>query len=182
MTWWRAQAASPSGFHPGKPRRHDRAAAALEFAIVVVPFLTFLFAIFGAALNALYQLAFDEAVRNAARQIQIDAPAGTSAASFASAVCTEFGFLAPNCLNSLSYNVQASTPASGFAGLTPVTLSGSGQLANAFFVGTSRADNVNVLVQVAYQVPFYIPYFSTLLTATGTRSILATTTVRVEPY
>lgn len=162
--------------------RSRAASAALEFAIVAIPFLTFLFAIIDSGLEEFYQLAFDEAVRNAARQIQVYGPAATSGPAFANAVCTEFSILAQNCVASISYTVQASTIASGFAGLSPVTLPASGQLANEFFSGTAPAQNVNVLVQAAYPLPFAIPFFSKLITGNGTNSILATTTLRIEPY
>jgi len=158
------------------------AAAALEFAIVSIPFLMFLFAILYTGLVEFYQLTFDEAVRNAARQIQIDGPAASSGAGFIAAVCSEFSTVAPNCTATVTYNIQGSAPTSGFATLTPVTLPTSGVLGNVFFSGTAQAQNVNVLVQAAYKLPFVIPFFSAVITSTGTTSILATTSLRVEPY
>ena len=169
-------------------RRDRRAVAALEFAIVGPVYLTFLFTAFGVGLVGFYQLALDDAVRDAARQIQIDAPAATSAANFVSAVCQTFGALASDCTTNLTYSVQTSAPATGaayagFAGLTPVALPSSGPSSGQFTPAfTPAAPNVVVLVQVAYPLPFLLPYIGALVTTTGTNSVVSTATVRVEPY
>ena len=164
-------------------RRDRRAVAALEFAIVGPVFLLFLFAAFGVGLVGFYQLALDDAVRDAARQVQIDAPAATSKSNFVSAVCQTFGYLASDCATNLTYSVQASTAAAGFAGLTPATLPSSGKFSNAFFAtGSPYGPGVNVLVQVSYPLPFTLPYIGSLVTTTGTNSVVSTATVRVEPY
>ena len=164
-------------------RRDRRAVAALEFALVGPVFLLFLFAAFGVGLVGFYQLALDDAVRDAARQVQIDAPAATSKSNFVNAVCQTFGYLASDCATKLTYNVQASTAAAGFAGLSPATLPSSGNFGTHFFdSGTPYASGVNVLVQVAYPLPFTLPYIGLLVTTTGTNSVVSTATVRVEPY
>jgi Flp pilus assembly protein TadG len=163
--------------------RDQRAVVALEYAIVGPVFLLFLFAAFGVGLVGFYQLALDDAVREAGRQVQIDGPAAASKSNFVSAVCQTFGYLASDCTASLTYNVQASTPSAGFAGLSQATLSSSGKFSNAFFAtGTPYAAGVNVLVQVSYPLPFLLPYIGALVTTTGTNSVVSTTTVRVEPF
>ena len=162
--------------------RGRRASASLEFAIVAVPFFSFLFAIMGAGLDGFFQLTLDDAVRNAARQLQIDSSASASGAGFAASVCSEFGLIAPACRSQLSYNVQSSSPSAGFASITPAALTSSGFYPNTFMTGAAFADNVNVLVQVALPLPFRWPFFSTLMTGTGTPSIVATTSIRAEPF
>ncbi len=157
-------------------------AAALEFAIIALPFFAFLFAIIGAGLDGFYQLTFDEAVRNAARQVQIDAPAARSASAFASAVCSEFGGLAPNCTANLTYNLQSSATTSGFASMSPAAISANGTLPNGFLASGGNGDNVNVLVQAAYPLPFVIPFFAKLITGTHTSSIMASAAIRIEPF
>lgn len=163
---------------------HDRQGiAALEFAIVGPVFLAFIFAAFGVGLVGFYQLALDDAVRDASRQIQIYAPAATSKGEFVSAVCLTFKYLASDCATSLTYNVQASTATTGFAGLTPATLPPSGDFGTHFFdSGSSYAAGVNVLVQLSYPLPFSLPYIGALVTTTGTNSVVSTATVRVEPF
>ena len=145
--------------------------------------MLFLFASLGVGLIGFYQLALDEAVREAGRQIQIDAPAGASGSNFATAVCRTFSSMAPDCTASVTYNVQASTLSAGFGALTPVPLPATGKFGNAFFAsGTAYAAGVNVLVQVSYPLPFNLPYVGVLITATGTNSIMSTTAFRVEPF
>lgn len=164
-------------------RRDRRAVAALEYALIGPVYLAFLFAAFGVGLVGFYQLALDDAVRDAARQIQIYGPAATSKSNFVSAVCQTFGYLASDCTTSLTYNVQASTAMAGFAGLSPATLASSGKFSNTFFAsGTTYAGGVNVLVQVSYPLPFTLPYIGALVTTTGTNSVVSTSTIRVEPW
>lgn len=160
-----------------------RGASAIEFAIVCPVFLLMLFAILGYGITGLIQLALDDSVRDAARQLQMDTPASVSASGFMAAVCGEFSAVATNCNTTLTYNVQAATQAVGFASLTPAKLNASGALANKFFsAGTPFAANLDVLVQVAYPLPFTFPFLGTFATMTGTNSLLATASVRVEPF
>lgn len=145
--------------------------------------MLFLFAALGVGLVGFYQLALDNAVREAGRQIQIGGPAASNRSNFVDAVCQTFGYLASDCTASLTYNVQASTPLAGFAGLSQETLNSSGKFSNVFFAtGVAYAAGVNVLVQVSYPMPFSLPYIGALITATGTNSIVSTTTIRVEPF
>ena len=159
-----------------------RGVTALEFAIVCPVFLLMLFAIFVQGITGLIQLALDDAVRDAARQLQMDTPASASASGFLAAVCAEFGAVAPTCTTTLTYDVQASLQSAGFASITPAKLSATGALNNSFFTGTAFAANEDVLVQVAYPLPFSIPLVGTFATLTGTNSVLATASVRVEPF
>ncbi len=156
---------------------------ALEFAIVCPVFLLMLFSILAVGITGLVQLALDDAVRDGARQLQIYTPASTSASGLVAAVCGEFSLVAPNCTQTLTYSVQSATQAAGFASLTPAKLSASGALSNTFMAAAPGfAPGVDVLVQFAYPLPFAFPFVGRLATMTGTNSVLATTTVRVEPY
>ncbi len=163
---------------------HDRGGgAALEFAIVCPVFLLLLLGVFCAGATGLIQLALDDSVRDAARQVQMDTPASATAAGFLAAVCSEFSLVAPNCSASLTYDVQGAPQSRGFASLTPATLNAAGALPNSFFgSGTAFAANIDVLVQVAYPLPFSIPLVGRFATLTGTNSVLATASVRVEPF
>lgn len=163
---------------------HDRSGgAALEFAVVCPVFLLLLFGIFCAGVTGLIQMALDDSVRDATRQVQMDTPASATAAGFLAAVCSEFSLVATNCTTALTYDVQAALQTQGFASLTPATLNAAGALPNSFFgSGTPFAANVDVLVQVAYPLPFSIPLVGTFATLTGTNSVLATASVRIEPF
>ena len=157
-----------------------RGATAVEFALVMPVFLLFLFAILGVGLDGYYQLTLDDSVRDAARQVQIAGPASQSAAGFVQAVCSEFGILASDCSANLTYNVQTNAQTATFASLTPVTLPASGKLSNTFPAALPASNNV--LVQVAYPLPFTLPFIGSAITFTGTNAILSTTAVRMEPY
>ncbi len=159
-----------------------RAATIVEFALAAPTFFLLMFAVLGVGLDAFYQQSLDDAVRDAARQVQLGAPASSSAASFVSAVCAEFGILAQSCQTTLTYSVQASTTTAGFSALSPATLNASGRFSNAFFSGNAFAPGVPVLVQVAYPLPFTLPYIGTLITGTNTGSIAAIAAVRAEHY
>lgn len=168
--------------------RDTRGVAALEFAIVAPLFTASFLSILGIGLIGFYQTALDDAVRDAARQIQMATDASKSASGFVAAVCTgsltrrsPFGPLAPNCAQTLTYSVQAGDPSGPFSALTPRSLSASGRLGNDFFASRGFARSAPVLVQVAYPLPFTIPVLGGVATATGTNSILATATVRAEP-
>lgn len=163
--------------------RDRRAVVALEFALIMPVFLLFLFTALGSGLIGFYQLALDDAVRGAGRQVQIGGPAASNKSNFVTAVCQTFGYLASDCTTSLTYSVQASTASAGFAGLSKETLSSSGNFSNNFFAaGIPYAANVNVLIQVSYPLPFSLPYIGALITTTGTNSVVSTTTIRAEPF
>ncbi len=164
---------------PRRLRRDTRGVVALEFAIVFPASLMFFMSVLGVGLGGFYQLALDDAVRSAARQLQIAGPASTSSAAFVTEVCREFGLLAGNCTTTLSYNLQVSVPPATFGSLSPVALLPSGVLSNGF---PTFPPGSNVLVQVAYPLPFLLPYIGSAITFTGTNSIFSTTTVRMEPF
>lgn len=161
--------------------RDTRGVAALEFAIVAPLLVTFLLSILGIGLIGFYQTVLDDAVRDAARQVQMATSASGSAPGFVAAVCARFGRLASNCAQTLSYSVQAGDPSGPFSALVPRSLSASGALGNDFFASGAFARSAPVLVQVAYPLPFTVPVLGGVATATGTNSILATAAVRTEP-
>ena len=154
----------------------------VEFAILAPTFLLFIFGVFGVGLDAFYQQTLDDAVRDATRQLQMGTQASSSGNSFVSAICAELGVLDASCQTRVTYAVQASTVTAGFAALSPQTLNGSGQYTNSFFSGSTFAPGVPVLVQVAYPLPFTLPYIGNVLTLTNTASIVSTAAVIAEPY
>ena len=169
---------APQVRHPGRRPLGRRGVSALEFALVAPTFLLFLFAILGVGIAALYQRALDEAVRNAARQVQIGGPASQNGASLVAAICQEFP-LAGSCSTSLTYYVQSNSNTSLWASLRPVALPSSGKYSDGF---QSCGANNNVLIQVAFPLPFLMPLIGAAVTFTGTNSIVTATTVRVEPH
>ena len=155
-----------------------KASVAVEFAIVAPVFILLLVAILGVGIDGFYQLVLDDAVRNAARQVQILGQASFIGSGFATAVCNELGIAAANCSSNLTYTVQSNAPPANFADLQPIAMPPGGQLPNVFPAVTG---NRNVLIQVAFPLPINVPFVSTAMTLNGTNAILATTTVHTEP-
>ncbi len=137
--------------------RARRAVTAVEFALIGSAFFMFVFGIFVVSTDLFWQLTLDDAVRVAARQVEIGKI--TTGSAFLNAVCGEFGVAAPACATRLQYSVQGGTYF-GTGGITPVALSSAGNLAApSQFSGvllSSSAGAVFLLVQVAYPLPFQV--------------------------
>lgn len=149
-------------------RANKRAVTAIEFALIGPLLLLYFCGFLLMCLDQFWQFALDDAVRNAARQMPVNAfnaantsgtaPTGTT---FVTAVCAEFNYVAPNCSTSLSYEVQT---AATFSAITPATVSSStGALSTsggfpAFITPSSTtAGGQPLLFQVTYKPPFPLP-------------------------
>jgi Flp pilus assembly protein TadG len=86
-----------------------RATAAVEFALVCMPFTLFFLSIFGVGLNFYFQQALDFATEASARQVQLGhIPPGYTQANFLSqVVCPKFGRF--QACNNLSIDVRPVT-------------------------------------------------------------------------
>jgi len=154
--------------HPFRCLRQDRRGeTALEFALIGVAFFGLVLLIFTVALDIFLQMTLDDATRAAARRVQVWGVNGTasSGGQFASAVCAEFGVVAPNCSTILQYSVQV---APSFGQMSNVSLNSNGNLSNTAQYGTWSSGTFTsntitataegtpefLLVQVAYPLPF----------------------------
>ena len=164
-----------------------RADTALEFAMIGSAFFLLLFGVFVVSIDQFWQLTLDEAVRTAARQVQIGK--ATSGPTFVTAVCNVFGLAAPNCNSTtIQYDVQT-TPYFANAGFGASTFGTSGLATSTGFpsslTGSSCSTTPNpefLLVQVAYKLPFTIPLISSAVaTENGTSYILSTVATDMEP-
>ncbi len=144
--------------------RETRSDTALEFAMIGTAFFLCIFGIFVVSIDQFWQMTLDDAVRNAARQVQIGNV--TSGPQFVTTVCNEFGVAAPYCATTLQYSVQSGTY---FGALTPAVLSADGTLSpsNSFSAILSTAPQTTntqttvgvsqyLLVQVTYLLPFKV--------------------------
>ncbi len=160
-----------------------KADTAVEFALIGSAFFLFIFGIFVISLDMFLQMTLDDAVRNAARQVEIGNI--TSGGAFVASVCDEFGVAAPNCKNSLQYSVQAG-PYFGTGGITATNFSSSGNLSSPqLFTGlaaTSPGNPSFLLVQVAYPLPFKILAVpGGVATENGTPSLYSAVSTVMEP-
>ena len=99
-----------------------------------------------------WQMTLDDAVRNATRQVQIGNV--TTGSAFVTAVCGEFGLVAPNCAGSLQYAVQGGAYF-GTGGITATSFSSAGNLGSPqTFTGvTATSSGAPVLLQCAGCLP-----------------------------
>ncbi len=165
--------------------RERRSISAVEFALIGPVLFFFLFSILLLGIAQFWQLTLDDAVRNAARAVQIGAGTTStgvqSGAGFVTAVCNEFGQAAPNCASTLQYAVQGGPSFTGVGGITPATLNAAGQLSQtSTFAGVTVSEPV--LIQVVYPLPITLPLVPmSLVTLNGTPSIVAANALVAEP-
>ena len=166
--------------------REKRADTAVEFALIGTAFFLFIFGVFVVSVDQFWQMTLDDAVRNAARQVQIGNI--TTGSQFVTQVCSEFGVAAPYCSNTLQYDVQEGAY---FGAITAATLTSNGTLTysnSANFpnplVGSSATTTPSpqfLLVQVAYPLPFKVLMVGSTMTENGTPSLLSTVASVMEP-
>jgi len=180
-----------------------RADTAVEFAMIGAVFFLFIFGIVVIAIDQFWQMTLDDAVRNAARQVQLQAVSAKSSTTFVNAVCNEFGIAAPYCTNTLQYSIQGGTT---FGAMSPATLNSNGTLSGGQTVtgsdtpsytgvaltqqpfpavGTSAAiagQEQFLLIQVAYPLPFKLFILpGGTATENGTPSLYSAVAVAMVP-
>ena len=163
--------------------RERRAATALEFAMIGVVFFVLIFSVFVISIDLFWQLTLDDAVRAAARQVQIGNI--KTGGDFLNSVCGEFGQTVPNCSTTLQYSVQGGSYF-GSGGITSVNFGSDGNLASrSQFSGvalSSSAGTVFLLVQVAYPLPIRVLLLPAgLATENGTSSLYSVVSTVMEP-
>lgn len=151
---------------------NQRAATAVEIALIMPVFLLVIFAWIEVGFCLLMLSTLDNAARDASRLIRIGSVTETA---FKNAVCAKASPFIP-CAG-IIYNVQSGT---SFAGLTPATTSTTGTLSKTGFSAGSAGSEV--LLQLGYSKPSYI---SGLLGAAGFGGnilLLTTLTFQNESY
>ncbi|MBU6500031.1 MAG: pilus assembly protein [Rhodospirillales bacterium] len=154
-----------------------RGASTLEFAVC---FPIFLFGVFivlenGYALFA--QSLLDNATNDAARLIRTGQVqnAGGSSAAFRTRLCNDVGPVIP--CSAITFNVQA---AASFAALNSTVQTNGGKMASTSFTpGTPGQD---VMVQVAYQRPYLIPYVGAVIGQANPGLMVATAAFQNELF
>lgn len=163
--------------------RHQKGAAAIEFALVALPFLALTFAIIETALVFFASQTLETAVSEAGRLIMTGQAqnGGFSQSDFKNSVC---GFLSGglfDCTNGIYVNVTTYTSFSSVNTTPPVT---NGQLNTTNLNYTPGGPNCIVAVQLFYQWPIYVSLLGdSLSNLNGNYRLLAATSVfRNEPY
>ena len=160
--------------------RASGGAAAVEFALVVLPLVMLIFAILELALVFWLSALMDDAINTAARKIktgQVTASTAGGAAAFKSAMCDEVKLLASDCTTNLAIDVRTFATLNAIDSAPPM-INGVVDPAAMSFVPGGPSDVV--LVRAYYKWPIFTPGLT--MAMGSTRLITATTTFRNEPY
>jgi Flp pilus assembly protein TadG len=166
-------------------RRRD-GSAAVEFAMVSLPFLGLLFAIVQTAIIFMAQQQLETATEQASRllltgQAQSASPAWTQQ-QFAAKVCAQIYALF-NC-NKLMIDVETATAFSGLSTSAPtLTFNASGAVTNTWSYAPGAPGTI-VIMRVMYQWPLVKGPLSFNLSnlPNGDRLLMATAVFKTEPY
>jgi len=174
-----ARRASPRLF----VQRQD-GSVAVEFGLILLPFLALVFGIMETALVFFADQTLETAVADSARLIMTGQAQtqNLTAATFKNAVCARiYGLF--NCANGVYVNVQTY---SSFGSITYTPpLDTNGNLVTSNFVYQPGGPGDIVVVQLFYQWPIYVSLMnlSKLSNMTGnSRLLVATAAFRNEPY
>jgi Flp pilus assembly protein TadG len=161
-----------------------RGAAAVEFALVAIPFLALTFGIIEIGAIYVVSVALENATNQAAREIrtgQLQITGGATAASFKTLVCNQLTWMGSSCASNLYVNVETFSNFQTIAQPSPIK---SGAVDQSSLVFQMGGPGDVVMVQTFYQWTVLAPaldYIGTPLS--GGQTLLTSTAVfRNEPY
>jgi Flp pilus assembly protein TadG len=164
--------------------RHQDGATAVEFAMVVAPFLAMVFAIMETALVFFAGQTLETAGADSARLIMTGQAQnqGFNQAQFKNAVCAKiYGLF--NCQNGLYVDVKTYAQ---FAGIdnSKLPLDANGNLQTGSFGYQPGGPGDIVVVRLIYQWPVYVSLLGLNLSdaSGGNRLLMSTMAFRNEPY
>jgi Flp pilus assembly protein TadG len=174
-----ARRASPRRF-----ARHQRGAVAVEFGLILLPFLALMFGIMETALVFFADQTLETAAAESARLIMTGQAQNQSltAATFKNAVCARiYGLF--DCQNGVYVNVQTYSSFGSISYSPP--LDSHNNLVTSNFVYQPGGPGDIVVVQLFYQWPIYVSLMNlnSLSNMSGNKRLLvATAAFRNEPY
>jgi Flp pilus assembly protein TadG len=160
--------------------RHQDGAAAVEFALVAVPFLALLFAILETAIVFFAGQTLEAAVTDAGRLIMTGQAQGFSQSDFKTQVCNRLAGGLFDC-NSVYVNVQTYSSYGAINTASPIS---NGQFDNTQMAYNAGAQGSIVVVTLYYEWPIYVSLLGSNLSNLngGSRLLVATSVFRNEPY
>lgn len=162
--------------------RQNRGAAAIEFALVVIPFVAMLFAIIETAIVFFATQVLETAVADSARLILTGQAqsGGFNQASFKNAVCARISGLF-NCSTGIYVDVRTFSDFQSVSMTSPID--SSGNMVNNFVYQPGTAGQI-VVVRLFYQWPIYMQIWNPSLTnmSGNKRLLVATAAFRNEPF
>ena len=182
----------PSAGRPSSARRlarfwrDERAATAVEFGLIALPFIMLLIAIIEIGLVFMVATALESATDVAARQIRIGAlqtqTTAATAAAFKTSICNNMVWLSGSCASNLEVDVRTFTQFQNVALPNPIS-SGSLLPQNQLQFSLGGPGSI-VLVRTYMPWTLMAPVLDKMATQTSSGQIIinATTAFRNEPY
>jgi Flp pilus assembly protein TadG len=163
-------------------RRQD-GAAAVEFGLVLLPFLALMFAIIQTALVFFAQQTLESVAANAARQILTGQAQNTgyTQSTFQQMVCRQFVVAMFNCTTGLMIDVRTYSSFGSINNALPID--NKGNLVNNFVYQPGNPGDI-VVVRLMYEWPIFVNLLGDSLAnlTNNTRLLVATAAFRNEPY
>ncbi len=163
-------------------RREQKGSAAVEFAIVAVPFVALMFAILETALMFFADQTLDTAVANAARLIRTGQAQqqGFDINKFKSQICGQISTLF-NCSSGLMLDVRKYTSFNSIDLTVPTDANGNLDVQQNYDPG--HGGDI-VVVRAYYEWPVFVKLFGNDLTnmPDGNHLLVATAAFRNEPF
>ena len=174
-----ARRASPRRF-----ARHQRGAVAVEFGLILLPFLALIFGIMETALVFFADQTLETAVADSARLIMTGQAQAQSfsQADFKNAVCAKIYALF-DCTNGLQIDVKTYTSFSSISNNKPIDANGNLQTSNFGYTPGNACDIV--VVRLMYPWPVYVSLLglNRMADLAGNKKLLmATAAFRNEPF
>ncbi len=166
--------------------RDERAATAVEFGLIALPFIMLLIAIIEIGLVFMVATALESATDVAARQIRIGAlqsqTTTATAAAFKTSICNNMVWLSGSCAANLEVDVRTFTQFQSVSLPSPIS-SGALLPQNQLQFSLGGPGSI-VLVRAYFPWTLMAPMLDKMATQTSNGQIIitATTTFRNEPY
>lgn len=158
--------------------------AAVEFAMVALPFLALIMGILEVSMIYLVSTTLENATSDVARQIrtgELQTAGGATQATFATSICGELTWLGSNCSSNLHVDVRTFASFSSITQSSPIKNGAIDTTALQFSPG--KAGDI-VLVRAFYQWTLFTPLLDGVSAqmSGGNTLITATAAFKNEPY
>jgi Flp pilus assembly protein TadG len=164
--------------------RNRRGAAAVEFALVSIPFLALIFGVVEIGMIFFISTTLESATNATARLIrtgQMQASGTATSATFVSGVCNQLSWLGSSCTSNLFVDVRTFSSFSSMSAPSPIV---NGQIQQANLLFNIGAAGDIVLVRTFYQWTVFTPLLDGIGTpVSGGHTLLTSAAAfRNEPY
>ena len=161
-----------------------RGAAAVEFAMLALPFFGLICGIIEIGMIYVVATTLEDATNSAAREIrtgQLQTQGNATAVSFVGTICGQLGWLGPACNSNLNVDVRTFSSFSSVSAPQPVK---NGKFDPTALTFSTGGPGDIVVVRAYYQWALFTPMMNQVLdTVSGGKTLItAAATFRNEPY